>query len=106
MILLRYLLVTFESIISILLIAIILLQRARSEGLGGMAFGAGMGETLFGSRASNVLVKGTVILAVLFVLNTIGLAVLYSGRHYSHGLIDHRAAPIHQKADNNNKAIK
>jgi preprotein translocase subunit SecG len=74
----RILLIVVEALVSLLLIGVVLLQRSRSEGLG-MAFGAGMGETLFGSRTGNVLTRITVWLSVIFVANTLVLAVLYSG---------------------------
>lgn len=77
MIVLKYLLVALEALCSLLLIGIILIQRSKGEGLG-MAFGGGAGEALFGSRAGNVLTKGTVILAVVFVLNTLLLGVVFS----------------------------
>lgn len=74
----RILLIVVETLVSLLLIGVVLLQRARNEGLG-LAFGSGMGETLFGSRAGNVLTRITVWLSVIFVANTLVLAVLYSG---------------------------
>ena len=40
-----------------LLIGLILIQRSKNEGMGGLAMGAGMGEALFGSRAGNVLTR-------------------------------------------------
>ena len=74
----RVLLIILESLVSLLLIGVILLQRARNEGLG-LAFGSGMGESIFGSRAGNVLTKITVWLGSIFVVNTVALAMLYSG---------------------------
>jgi preprotein translocase subunit SecG len=75
---LRVILLIVEVISALLLIGVILLQKSRSEGMG-LAFGASMGESLFGSRAGNVLTRITVILGVVFLLNTLGLAKLYSG---------------------------
>ncbi|MDA3875393.1 MAG: preprotein translocase subunit SecG, partial [Kiritimatiellae bacterium] len=40
--------------------------------------GGGMSEQLFGARTGNVLTKATIVLASIFLLNTIGLAVIYS----------------------------
>lgn len=74
----RVLLIILEALVSLLLIGVILLQRARNEGLG-LAFGSGMGESIFGSRAGNVLTKITVWLGSIFVVNTVVLAMLYSG---------------------------
>jgi preprotein translocase subunit SecG len=61
-----------------LLVGVILLQRTKSQGLGGMAFGASIGESVFGSRAGNVLTKATVILGCLFLANTLFLAISYT----------------------------
>jgi len=43
-----------------------------------MAFGAEMGESIFGARASNVLVKITIWLGTIFIVNTVILAMIYS----------------------------
>lgn len=77
---LRILLIVVEVATSLLLIGVILLQKTKSEGLG-LAFGSGMGETLFGSRAGNVLTKITVTLALVFLVNTSILGVLFTNAH-------------------------
>ena len=66
-----------EVVASFLLIVVILAQKSKDQGLG-MAFGGGMGESLFGSRAGNVLTRMTIGLAVVFMLNTILLGVLFA----------------------------
>jgi preprotein translocase subunit SecG len=43
-----------------------------------MAFGNAMGESLFGAQATTILTKATVILAVVFMVNTIMLDRLSS----------------------------
>lgn len=78
MVIIRTLLIVFEVLVSLLLIGLVLLQKSREQGLG-MAFGANVGESLFGSRAGNVLTKGTVILGSIFALNTLVLGLLYAG---------------------------
>lgn len=75
---LRALLIVIEVFSSVLLIGVILLQKAKDEGLG-LAFGAAMGETLFGSRAGNVLSKITIGLAIVFLVNTLLIGVTMSG---------------------------
>lgn len=77
MIYVKAILILIEIISSILLIVIVLLQRSKSEGLG-LAFGSQMGESLFGARAGNVLVKATVWLGIIFLVNTTVLAKIYS----------------------------
>jgi len=87
----KAMLILIEIISSILLIVIILLQRSKSEGLG-LAFGSQMGESLFGARAGNVLVKVTVWLGIIFLVNTIVLAKIYS-MESSPSLISESSAP-------------
>lgn len=78
--LIKIILIGVEVICSLCLIGLILLQQSKSEGLG-LAFGAGMGESLFGSRAGNILTKLTIIFAVVFMANTVLLALVFSGEH-------------------------
>jgi len=56
----------------LLLIAMILIQDDQGEGLGGL-FGGGS-ATPFGSRSGNVLTRFTSILAVVFIVVSLGLA--------------------------------
>jgi preprotein translocase subunit SecG len=88
----RILLLVVEAICALLLIGVILLQKSKSEGLG-VAFGSGMGETLFGSRAGNVLTKITITLGITFLVTTTLLAIIStSSREQS--LIDERVADV------------
>lgn len=80
-------LVFIEIVSALLLIGIILLQKTKDEGLG-LAFGAGVGETLFGSRAGNVLTKITVTLAGLFLLNTLAIGYIAAGRVGTGSVVD------------------
>ena len=56
-----YLLVTIEVLCSLLLIGVILLQRTKAQGAG-LAFGANVGESMFGSQVGNVLTRTTVVI--------------------------------------------
>ena len=67
-------LIVFEAIVCFLLIGIVLLQKSTGDG-NGLSFGSGA-ESVFGAQAGNVLTRGTVVLAVLFLLNTLVLCVL------------------------------
>jgi len=67
----------FEVIVCLLLGAVVLLQKPKEGGLG-VSFGAGTAEALFGAQTGNVLVKITVILGTIFLLNTIVLSRLTS----------------------------
>jgi preprotein translocase subunit SecG len=69
------LLVVIEGLLSLMLIAIIFMQKTKG-GMGGTAFGGSAGEAIFGSRMGNVLTKATVILGAIFLLNTVLLTIL------------------------------
>ena len=71
----KYFLMVIEVVACLLLIGVILIQKTKGHGMG-LAFGAGMGESLFGAQAGNVLTRATVILAVIFLLNTALLALI------------------------------
>jgi preprotein translocase subunit SecG len=68
----------FEIIVCFLLGGVILLQKPKDGGLG-VSFGGGMGESMFGAQMGNVLTKITVVLAIIFLLNTLVLSRLTSG---------------------------
>ena len=72
-------LIILEALVSALLIGVIFLQKTKG-GMGGTAFGGGMGEAIFGSRMGNVLTKATVVLGIVFLLNTILLTMLTARR--------------------------
>ena len=67
----------FYVIVCALMLLVILMQRSKQEGLGA-AFGGGFTESLWGAQTSQVLVKTTVWLAVLFFVISISLARLYA----------------------------
>lgn len=73
-------LLTFVLIvISVLLVLIVLMQRAKNDGGMGAAMGGGMAEATFGAETSNVLSKWTINLAIAFFVLAFGL---YLGRIY------------------------
>jgi preprotein translocase subunit SecG len=78
MAILKVILMMVEVLCCTLLIGVILLQKTKDEGLG-LAFGAAVGETLFGSRAGNVLTKITIGLAVVFLVNTLVIGLMSTG---------------------------
>ena len=75
-----------EVLAAFLLIVVILAQKSKDQGLG-MAFGSGMGESLFGSRAGNVLTRMTVTLASVFMVTTILLGILFANRAPASGSV-------------------
>ncbi|WP_426163495.1 preprotein translocase subunit SecG [Sandarakinorhabdus sp. DWP1-3-1] len=70
-------LLVVHTLIALALVGVILLQR--SEG-GGLGIGGGTGGGLMTARgAANLLTRSTTVLATLFILSSIVLAVLAAG---------------------------
>ena len=61
-------------IIAILLVLLVLIQNEEGDSLGGLF--AGGGGSAFGSRSGNVLTRSTTILGALFLIISLGLAIL------------------------------
>jgi preprotein translocase subunit SecG len=64
---------------SLLLILLVLAQKAKSDGGMGAAMGGGMAEATFGADTGNVLSKATINAAIVFFVLSISL---YLGRIY------------------------
>lgn len=73
----RVFLIIVQVVSGVLLVGIILIQKSKDEGMG-IAFGASMGEALFGSRAGNVLTRTTIVLALIFLVNSLLLGMVAS----------------------------
>ena len=67
-------LLVFFVIIAVLLILLVLVQTEEGDSLGGI-FAGGSGSA-FGSRSGNVLTRATSILGALFLVVSLGLALL------------------------------
>lgn len=67
-------LIALEAIVCLLLIGIVLIQRSKGQGVG-LSFGGGA-EAVFGAQMGNVLTRATVVLAVIFLVNTAILAIM------------------------------
>ena len=67
-------LLVFFVIIAILLILLVLVQNEEGSGLGGL-FAGGSGSA-FGSRSGNFLTKTTTILGTLFLIISLGMALM------------------------------
>jgi preprotein translocase subunit SecG len=87
---------------SIVLILLVLAQKAKSDGGMGAAMGAGMAEATFGADTGNVLSKATINAAVVFFVMSI---TLYLGRIYelkhataSGGALPTISVPVTSKA--------
>ncbi|MBI3313068.1 MAG: preprotein translocase subunit SecG [Candidatus Omnitrophica bacterium] len=60
-------------IVCFILIAVILLQAGRGQGLTGPSFGSGNVQSLFGTRAADFLSKATTVAAICFLFTCIAL---------------------------------
>lgn len=82
-----------ELIVCVMLIGVILIQRSKGQGVG-LSFGAGTGEAIFGAQMGNVLTRATVVLAILFLVNTLVLSVLSGGRGAEYeSVVDRNSVP-------------
>ena len=71
---LSILLLVIFVIAAILLILLVLFQSEEGDGLGGIF--AGGSSTAFGSRSGNVLTRATTVLGALFLIISLGLALM------------------------------
>lgn len=69
-----------HSVCAILLIVVILMQSGRG---GGLTETFASAESMFGAKTNEVMVKATVILAVIFLVSSLALAHLSSKREKS-----------------------
>ena len=83
-----YVVIFVHVIVSMFLIGVVLLQQGRSADLAG-AFGGQGSQTAFGPRAAaNVLTRLTTWSAILFMLTSITLTVLYVRTAGSHSVLE------------------
>jgi preprotein translocase subunit SecG len=88
-----YLVISVHVITCLLLIAIVLLQQGKGQDLAS-AFGGGGSQTAFGPRGSaTVLSRATTILAALFMITSLSLSVMKSGRSSVLDQVQDVAAP-------------
>jgi preprotein translocase subunit SecG len=67
-------LLVFFVIVAILLVLLVLAQNEEGDSLGGIF--AGSSSTAFGSRSGNVLTRATTVLGALFLIVSLGLALI------------------------------
>jgi len=67
-------LLVFFVIIAVLLILLVLIQNEEGDSLGGIF--AGGSSSAFGSRSGNVLTRATTVLGAMFLIISLGLALL------------------------------
>src|SRR5579863_9435481 len=86
-----YFVVILHVIVCFFLIGVVLLQQGRSADLAG-AFGGQGSQTAFGPRAAaNVLTRLTTWSAVIFMLTSITLTILYQRSVGSHSVLQNSA---------------
>lgn len=88
------LLVVLHVAICFILIAVILLQAGRGQGLTGSSFSGGGVQSLFGTRTADFLTKATTVSAILFLFTCIGLDIVETQRSRSLFEAKRPAAPV------------
>ena len=77
---LYYVIISVHIMVCLFLIGIVLLQQGKGQDLAS-AFGGGGSQTAFGPRGSaTVLSRATTILAAMFMVTSLSLSVIKSGR--------------------------
>jgi preprotein translocase subunit SecG len=83
-----YFVVVLHVIVCLFLIGVVLLQQGRSADLAG-AFGGQGSQTAFGPRAAaNVLTRLTTWSAIIFMLTSLTLTILYVRGNRSHSVLE------------------
>jgi preprotein translocase subunit SecG len=83
-----YFVIVLHVIVCLFLIGVVLLQQGKSADLAG-AFGGQGSQTAFGPRAAaNVLTRLTTWSAIIFMLTSISLTVLYVRTSGSHSVLE------------------
>jgi preprotein translocase subunit SecG len=83
-----YFVIVLHVIVSLFLIGVVLLQQGRSADLAG-AFGGQGSQTAFGPRAAaNVLTRLTTWSAIIFMITSLSLTVLFVRSNQSRSVLD------------------
>ena len=83
-----YFVITVHVIVCLFLIGVVLIQQGRSADLAG-AFGGQGSQTAFGPRAAaNVLTRLTTWSAVIFMITSLSLTIMYVRGNKSHSVLE------------------
>jgi len=83
-----YVVIVVHIIVSLFLIGVVLVQQGRSADLAG-AFGGQGSQTAFGPRAAaNVLTRLTTWSAIIFMVTSLSLTILYERSTTSHSVLE------------------
>lgn len=85
------LLYVVEVVSCLLLAGVVMLQKPKEGGLGGV-LGGGMGEAVLGADAGNILIKATAFLGTIFIVNTLVLAS-FTARVHKKSMMSGVSAP-------------
>jgi preprotein translocase subunit SecG len=89
-----YFVMFVHIIVCVFLIGVVLVQQGRSADLAG-AFGGQGSQTAFGPRAAaNLLTRLTTWAAIIFMVTSLSLTVLYARGNHSHSVLGDQ--PTHQ----------
>ncbi|MFB3135618.1 MAG: preprotein translocase subunit SecG [Rhodospirillales bacterium] len=89
--------IVIHLILAIALVGVILLQRSEGGGLGMGGGGGGMGGFMTGRAAANMLTRATAVIAALFMLTSLTLAILAGGDRESRSILDQPPAAVEQE---------
>ena len=89
--------IVIHLILAIVLVGTILLQRSEGGGLGMGGGGGGMGGFMTGRATANLLTRATAVIAALFMLTSLTLAILAGGDRESRSILDQPPAPVEQE---------
>ena len=90
--------IVIHLILAIALVGTILLQRSEGGGLGmGGGGGGGMGGFMTGRATANLLTRATAVIAALFMLTSLTLAILAGGDRESRSILDQPPAAVEQE---------
>jgi len=90
-------LLVLHLLLAIALVVVVLLQRSEGGGLGIGGSGGGMGGFMSGRATANLLTRTTAVLAGLFFVTSITLAIIAGQGRESHSVVD-RPAPTQAPA--------
>ena len=83
-----YFVIVVHVIVCVFLIGVVLIQQGRSADLAG-AFGGQGSQTAFGPRAAaNVLTRLTTWSAIIFMITSLSLTILYVRGNKSHSVLE------------------
>ena len=89
--------IVIHLILAIALVGTILLQRSEGGGLGMGGGGGGMGGFMTGRATANLLTRATAVIAALFMLTSLTLAILAGGDRESGSILDQPPVPVQQE---------